>query len=638
MRPQLQLTNEGKTALIGITAVSLTHFLCGSSFDTNNEEIQDESPFQFNIAFQKSYIKGQQYQKDGVTVTEGYNHVKVMGYLSASNITFDETGVYTVREIALLGTVNNQEVVIAYGYDEDGITFYEGNEERQIIKLDIICEDTPNITINNSTAYVNYGDFLDHKNGILTSNSPVHGLTYQNNRLLINGSPLTIDVEGVSNAVFDNVVGVNSEIEVLPSASNYTLGHIIRDKATGLMYKCVDNNGTNTWQTLQAINPRFENIENNISALQNSVFPQWNANQTYNIGDIVSTPNLSFFQYMEALSSGTSGATLTISDTSTGKSVLDNNIIWLICDSRDGRQVGEIALSPLYSSISSNENIWSSTIINNGYLLLGNGGNLLTNQDNGQKIINPQNWFTNYSFIRLIKASINTVLRNFDVQLNAGTNEYNPSFTQKFFDFSISASSLQYRAENPFTAKEISAGGFIILNSLCKYPTTLTSELLTEDGLDWGWNSDFSQMTSARRMEVAEELFTLMTTDDSNEQYPTYIGMYYSIGTTNERYIRMTMDTNIALDMEAGLPNISATVGYLRSQGMNETTINGYLNNDSALKWKTKRTDSKEENLSTTSNDSMADLILDASKSNSIYGKNWTVTPQNISFNTYIKL
>ena len=62
------------------------------------------------------------------------------------------------------------------------------------------------------------------------------------------------------------------------------------------------------------------------------------------------------------------------------------------------------------------------------------------------------------------------------------------------------------------------------------------------------------------------------------------------------------------------------------------------LNNDSALKWKTKKTDSKEENLSTTSNDSMADLILDASKSNSIYGKNWTVTPQNISFNTYIKL
>ena len=379
------------------------------------------------------------------------------------------------------------------------------------------------------------------------------------------------------------------------------------------------------------------NIQTQINNLATSgFFPLWQASTAYSVGDVVKTPNLSFFQYMEALSSGTSGATLTISDTSTGKSVLDNNIIWLICDSRDGRQVGEIALSPLYSSISSNENIWSSTIINNGYLLLGNGGTLLTNQDNGQKIINPQNWFTNYSFIRLIKASINTVLRNFDVQLHAGTNEYNPGFTHKFFDFSIFSSSLQYRVENPFTAEEISAGGFIILNSLCKYPTTLTSELLTEDGLDWGWNSDFSQMTSARRMEVAEELFTLMTTDDSNEQYPTY--MYYSIGTTNERYIRMALDTDIALDMEAGLPNISATVGYLRSQGMNETIINGYLNNDSALKWKTKRTDSKEENLSTTSNNSMADLILDASKSNSIYGKNWTVTPQNISFNTYIKL
>ena len=339
MRPQLQLTNEGKVALIGVTTVSLTHFLCGSSFDTNNEEIQDESPFQFNIAFQKTYIKGQQYQKDGVTVTEGYNHVKVLGYLSASDITFDETGEFTVREIALMGTVNNEDIVIAYGYDEEGIKLYEDSEERQVIKLDIICEDTPNININNSTGYVNYGDFLDHKNGILTPNNPVHGLTYQNNRLCINGSPLTIDVEGVSNAVFDNVIGVNSEIEVLPSASDYTLGHIIRDKATGLMYKCVDNGGNNTWQTLQPVNPRFETIESRLSAIQ--WFPTREDDTAYTIGDVVKHSSCTPFQYLECVVAGTSDSSNPIL-ASTGQLMTDGTAKWLVLDMRDSAPVGSI--------------------------------------------------------------------------------------------------------------------------------------------------------------------------------------------------------------------------------------------------------------------------------------------------------
>ena len=339
MRPQLQLTNEGKVALIGVTAVSITHFLCGSSFDINNEEIQDENPFQFSIAFQKTYIKGQQYQKDGETVTEGYNHIKVLGYLSASDITFDETGEFTVREIALMGTVNNEDVVIAYGYDEEGIKLYEDSEERQVIKLDIICEETPNIVVNNSTGYVSYNDFLDHKDGILTSNSPVHGLTYQNNRLYINGSPLTIDVEGVSNAVFDNVIGVNSEIEVLPSASDYTLGHIIRDKATGLMYKCVDNGGTNTWQTLQPVNPRFETIESRLSAIQ--WFPTREDDTAYTVGDVVKHSSCTSFQYLECVVAGTSDTTEP-TFTNVGELVTDGTVKWLVLDLRDSAPVGTI--------------------------------------------------------------------------------------------------------------------------------------------------------------------------------------------------------------------------------------------------------------------------------------------------------
>jgi hypothetical protein len=95
--------------------------------------------------------------------------------------------------------------------------------------------------------------------------------------------------------------------------------------------------------------------------------------------------------------------------------------------------------------------------------------------------------------------------------------------------------------------------------------------------------------------------------------------------------------SNTLSGVSAGLPNISGTVGYLRSLAMSDSTINGTLSSTNALKWKEKRTDGKENNLSTTSGNSMADLTLDASRQHPIYGNSSTVQPPAVKLLPIIK-
>lgn len=339
MKPQLQLTNAGRSAFTSLTALSIDHFLCGSSFDTNNESIETASPFQFNIHFQKVYVKGEQYEKNGVTVTEGYDHIKIIGYLSSSDITFDDTGEYTVKEIGLMGTLNNQSVCLAYGYNEEGIILYENTNDRYIIKLDIICEQTPNIVINNSTGYVAYNDFLDHIDKRIDGNTPVHGLNIINNRIYINGNPLTIDVEGVSNTKMDNIVGINSEVEVLPTPSSMPVGFIVALKDTGAMYKNIEitenNAPAQAWQPINNLNSQIQLLANQMW------FPSWQPNTSYSIGDPVKTVDCKPFEYLECVVAGTTGVTIP-SYSNVGQLVTDNEVKWLVCDWRDSAPVGTI--------------------------------------------------------------------------------------------------------------------------------------------------------------------------------------------------------------------------------------------------------------------------------------------------------
>lgn len=442
MRPKLELTNAGITAFVGTNALTISHFLCGSSYDENNQNIQDETPFQFDIAFQRVYIKGQQYQKDGVTVTEDYNHIKIVGYLSASDITFNETGEYTVREIALIGTINNENIVLAYGWNGEGITLYEGNQERYIIKLDIICENTPNIVVNNSTAFVNYNDFLDHKDKIITSDTPIHGITFDNQDLKINN----VGLDMCKNTIFQKTTGA-TVVDSLPTASTLYNEKLVYNKTTASLYKCSktteievgdyiyqDQNdiwqvgdGTETgalevvadsatptnteiklaqaqnhfmeWNSVNNIDKRLSLVENVslggitdiIDTLQNQIasinnalsnpFPAWGAETIYAVGDICICSTFDSYKYLECVVAGTTGTTPP-ANANVGQLITDNTVKWLVCDWRDSNPVGTIK---------------QDLVVRDGYVLLN--GRALNTADYPRlvKFLEDNNLILNYN-------------------------------------------------------------------------------------------------------------------------------------------------------------------------------------------------------------------------------------------------
>ena len=334
----LNLTNAGRSAFISTNALSIEHFLCGDLFNQSGQSMETQTPFQFDIAFQQVYIKGQEYDKNGVTVTEDYDHIKIVGYLSPADITFDEEGEYTVREIALIGSINQQEVVLAYGYDEEGIKLIEDDNTQYTIKLDIICEATPNIQNSNANGNVTYRDFDDHINKKI-SNEEVHGFKIVNGRIYINNAPLVIDVEGVSNTKMDNIVGINSEVEVLPTPSSMPVGFIVALKDTGAMYKNIEitenNAPAQAWQPMNNLNSQIQLLANQMW------FPSWQPNTSYSIGDPVKTVDCKPFEYLECVVAGTTGVT-TPSYSNIGQLVTDNEVKWLVCDLRDSNPVGTI--------------------------------------------------------------------------------------------------------------------------------------------------------------------------------------------------------------------------------------------------------------------------------------------------------
>ena len=98
--------------------------------------------------------------------------------------------------------------------------------------------------------------------------------------------------------------------------------------------------------------------------------------------------------------------------------------------------------------------------------------------------------------------------------------------------------------------------------------------------------------------------------------------------------------SNTLSGVSAGLPNISGTCGYIRSQKADSTTIDNTINdNTKALKWGFKATNSEEalQNINDSTKAAMGDITLDASRSSSIYGNSNTVQPPAVKLLPIIK-
>lgn len=586
---QLKITDEGLLAFTNTTnyKLTLTHFVFGSSYDEDEQAIQDESPVQFNIDFQETYIKGQTYQRNGSDVVEEYNHIKVIGYFSADNVsTFDENGEYIVHELALMGsTTENANICLAYGYDIEGIKLYENTDTIYTVKLDLIFDKVPNISVNNSVGTVTYRDFLDHVDKPLNTSNPVHGLTYVNHRLYINGSPLVIDVSGVKNTSFNGAIGISEEVEVLPSASTETTGKVVIDKETGTMSQVVEVGGVKSWQTLYPLLTQ-------INAM--SFLPLRQDSTGYTVGDVVKIVGLSPFQYLECIATGTSASSLPPFNRTTGHATQDGTAIWLVCDMRDGLQPGDMKYR------------FSDTDLA-GYI---KDNQTILHFDQQTPIENATNW---------------RLLRLFRLILNQALLQY---IYPSLFLFNVMAS-INTASTNPVL---LNGAGIVIMNQWCNLtPTSLTTieDITLQDYID------ISAYNTAQSVSFTETIYKQTAQTLLTDILAGSGGIIIRVNNIGDRFIKLQNNPIwISRLEEEGLPNITGTLGYIRS-----IQANSNMSKTGAIYWKNLNNQTYYTSSTTVSGSqkASADITFNASASNAIYGQSTRVVPANIHLCPFIK-
>jgi len=227
---QLNLTSEGLAAKTRNNNLIFTKFVTGSGADDNGESIQSQKQL-VDISYSQVYNAGQQYTLNGTTYTEEINHVKVCGTLYYSEALED----YTLTEIALMAKEgeNGTEFVFAYGANsQNSINVLSGDNTTYSLILDIIFDTTPNVTVITSGIGVTYSDLIAHINTNVSNG--VHGLSYTNDDLKINGVSLDI----CKNDIFQKTTGITT-YDTLPTPSLADEGRIVFNKQNSFSYKCV---------------------------------------------------------------------------------------------------------------------------------------------------------------------------------------------------------------------------------------------------------------------------------------------------------------------------------------------------------------------------------------------------------------
>lgn len=227
---QLNLTSDGLAAKTRNNNLIFTKFVTGSGADDNGESIQFQEQL-VDISYSQVYNAGSTYTVNGSSYVEQINHVKICGTLLFSEALED----YTLTEIALMAKEgeNGTEFVFAYGANsQNSINVLSGDNTTYSLILDIIFDTTPNVTVITSGIGVTYSDLIAHINTNVSNG--VHGLSYTNDDLKINGVSLDI----CKNDIFQKTTGITT-YDTLPTPSLADEGKIVFNKQNSFSYKCV---------------------------------------------------------------------------------------------------------------------------------------------------------------------------------------------------------------------------------------------------------------------------------------------------------------------------------------------------------------------------------------------------------------
>ena len=227
---QLNLTSDGLAAKTRNNNLIFTKFVTGSGADDNGESIQSQKQL-VDISYSQVYNAGSTYTLNGSSYLEQINHVKICGTLSFAEALED----YTLTEIALMAKEGSEgtEFVFAYGANsQNSINVLSGDNTTYSLILDIIFDTTPNVTVITSGTGVTYSDLIAHINTNVIND--VHGLSYTNDDLKINGVSLDI----CKNDIFQKTTGITT-YNTLPTPSLADEVRIVYNKQNSFSYKCV---------------------------------------------------------------------------------------------------------------------------------------------------------------------------------------------------------------------------------------------------------------------------------------------------------------------------------------------------------------------------------------------------------------
>ena len=354
------------------------------------------------------------------------------------------------------------------------------------------------------------------------------------------------------------------------------------------------------------------NIQTQINNLAISAFFPLRQNAThYDIGDAVKIPACKLFQYLECIFSGTNyisgdGSAFEniteIGPNDVGNVYRDGSLFWMVCDIRDGKSVGEIALKPfMYNDLK-------------GYLNIGNSSPIIFDSDD-----NDKSWSTAYPYFRFIKASLNQYLYTYS--------------KSNIFSFETTAGT----ESASLTSELLHAAGVILMAQWCYWWPYGLNNFVNANNLQYIDLQTFNTLNSLNYTDTDYTNAATKLLNDINNNAGGRIKI--TVNSLKDRFIKLYGENQYTSIFEdAGLPEIQGSFSYTTKSSYLKSQIHGYSGSNCFETGTTTSNNIHDFQSSGTSETATTRIMFKASNSNSIYGKSPTVRPANIMLCPYIKL
>ena len=370
------------------------------------------------------------------------------------------------------------------------------------------------------------------------------------------------------------------------------------------------------------------NIQTQINdARMYGFFPVWEYQQEYNIEDCIKIPCCTTTQYLECIVEGVSGTCpeYPIADTgstteykrlnqfesvSNGQCIVDGTCIWLVQDIRDARVVGSI--TPLLW-----RPMYTYDAFDNYGIGLINTTRLYDGRSSKQSDMSKAD---NLKFIRLLKRIMGSAI-----------------FTLSMSRIFKLSSNLIINSSSSVELSHI--GGALVILDWCFRPFDYLSSSHYNDidsrasqyieNMLSGYNSTFS--VNLTKTQIVNDAIAKKTKIYNNQV--TDDNLYFETNSISKYGIMQS--GNYGIFQDAGLPNLSGTLGYIHSHG---TTSNLPASN-TLLKWNggSNKSNSTYQYTTFSGNTQYSNINFNASRGNSIYGNSITVQPNTLQVYYYMK-